>query len=316
MVIIIEIPIGEEGIPFFTYKIHLIRTVVFFLRPIQSIFRLSFKSVEMISKIVTRKTLSEHLYKLEIKPSGAFNTPKPGQYIILRTMPDGATITLPVIKTDSSRETLTVIASWIPEKLIALLDPCLSGIQIDMEGPFGQPFRIEKFGSVLCVANQESMIPLYPVLTALRAAGNQITCLITGAIDNDQILEHEIRNISDDFISSAGGNSRRSSQVLEQTLRTRKYDQVFAIGSAKTIRETCTVCTVTGTPVQAMLFLNEKTQNGLHGIFRVSICGNTRALCVDGYNFNAYYTSFEEMVKRFECEDSELNISNKGNIPV
>ena len=269
----------------------------------------------MISKIITRKILCDNLFKLEIKPSETFITPQPGQYIILRVLPDGAAITLPVIKTDSSRETLTVLVSSIPETLTALVNPCLSGIQIDMEGPFGQPFRIEKFGAVLCVVNQESMISLYPVLAALRAAGNQITCMLTGANGVDQILENEIRNLSDHFINT-DGNPRRSSQILEQTLRTQKYDQVFAIGSAKTIRETCMVCTATNTIAQAMLFLDEKTQKGLHGIYRVSICGNARALCVDGYNFNAYYTSFEEMVKRFGSEVSEFHVSNKVNTPV
>jgi ferredoxin--NADP+ reductase len=269
----------------------------------------------MIIKIITRKILSENLIKLEIKPSGTVIVPQPGQYIILRVLPDGAAITLPVIKADSSRETLTVLASSIPETLTALVNPCLSGAQVDMEGPFGQPFQIENFGTVLCVVNQESMIPLYPVLVALRAAGNQITCMLTGATSDDRILENEIRNISDHFINTEG-NPRRSSQILEQTLRSQKYDQVFTIGSPKTIRETFTVCTGTSIAIQAMLFLNEKTQKGLHGIFRVCTCGNARALCVDGYNFNAYYPSFEEMVKRFGSEVSELHVSNKTNIPV
>ena len=186
----------------------------------------------MISKIIARKILSDSLIKLEIKPSGSFITSQPGQYIILKVLPDGAAITLPVIKTDSSRETLTVLASSIPETLTALVNPCLSGIQIDMEGPFGQPFRIEKFGAVLCVADQESMISLYPVLAALRAAGNQITCMLTGTGGDDQILENEIRNLLDHFINT-DGNPRRSSQILEQTLRTQKYDQVFAIVQQK-----------------------------------------------------------------------------------
>jgi NAD(P)H-flavin reductase len=305
-----ELTIGKGGVPFFTYKIHVIRTTIFFVILIKSIFRFSFKSVQMICKIITRKKLSENLYKLEIKPSGIFIAPKPGQYIILRAVPDGSAITLPVIKADSSREVLTVLVPSIPEKLSALVNPCSPDIQIDLEGPFGQPFQIEKFGVVLCVVNQESLIPLYPVLTALRAAGNQITCILAGASGNDQILENEIRNVSDNFINTEE-NSPRSSLVLGQTLRTQKYDQVFVIGSAKTIRETCNVSKATGTTTQAMLFLNEKTRKGLHGIYRVSICGNARAICVDGYNFNAYYTGFEEMVNRFGSEDSEFHALNK-----
>jgi len=273
----------------------------------------------MTSKIVSRKNLSEQLYKLEIKPSGTFNTFNPGQYVILRTT-NGAAITLPIVKTDVSRETLTVIAPSIPEKLSALLNPCPTHIELELEGPFGEPFRIEKFGSVLCVANQESLIPLYPVLVALRAAGNQVTCLLTETASDDLFLENELRNISDNFISNTENTPRRASQLMEQTLRRQKYDQVLAIGSAKTIREICTVCTTTSTPVQAMLYLNEQNLKGRHGIFRVSICANTRALCVDGYNFNAYYMSFEELVKRFGNENNEVprtfNVSGKTNVPV
>jgi len=272
----------------------------------------------MTSKIVSRKNLSDQLYKLEIKASGAFSTFKPGQYVILRTTTSAA-ITLPIVKTNTTRETLTVIAPSIPEKLSALLNPCPTHIELELEGPFGEPFRIEKFGSVLCVANQESIIPLYPVIVALRAAGNQVTCLLTET-SGDQFLENELRNISENFISNTENTPRRASQLMEQSLRRQKYDQVFAIGSAKTIREICTICTTTSTPVQAMLYLNEQNQEGRHGIFRVSICENTRSLCVDGYNFNAYYASFEELVKRFGNEEKEAsgtrNVSGKTNVPV
>ncbi len=273
----------------------------------------------MTTKIVSRKNLSESLYKLEIKPSGTFNTFNPGQYVILRTT-NGAAITLPIVKADASRETLTVIAPSIPEKLSALLNPCPTHVELELEGPFGEPFRIEHFGTVLCVVNPESMIPLYPVLAALRAAGNHITCLLAGTADDDQFLENELRNNSDVFICTSNQDSRRAQQVLGQTLGGRKYDQIYVLGSAKTIRETCTIYTATATQVQAMLYLNEQNQQGQHGIFRVTICANTRAVCVDGYNFNAYYISFEELVKRFENESNKvlhtLCVSEKTNVPV
>jgi glutamate synthase (NADPH/NADH) small chain len=272
----------------------------------------------MTSKIVSRKNLSEQLYKLEIKPSGIFSTYKPGQYIILRTT-NGAALTLPIVKTDTGRETLTVITPSIPENMAALLNPCPAHIELELEGPFGEPFHIDKFGSVLCIANPESRIPLYPVLVALKAAGNQVTCLQTEAASDDLFLENELRNISENFISNTENTPRRASQLMEQTLRQQKYDQVLAIGSAKIIREACTVCTTTSTPFQAMLYLNEQNLKGQHGIFRVSICGNTRALCVDGYNFNAYYANSDELVKRFSSDENEalrtINAQAKTNVP-
>lgn len=269
----------------------------------------------MSVKIILRKKLSDQLFKIEIKPSGTFIPAAPGQYVILRMQPGGEAITLPVVKTDWSRETLTVIVSAVSEKISPLLNPCHSDIQIDMEGPYGQAFTTENFGSVLCVANFDNLIPLYPVLAALKAAGNQMTCLLAGTPDNDPFLENEIRLLANNWINN-DGNPRRTTQLIEQTLRTQKYDQVFVIGPATTIRETCTVCTATKNPVQAMLFLNEKNQLGQHGIYRVSVCGNARALCVDGYNFNAYYASFEEMVKRFGGSEAELQFQKKINMAI
>lgn len=269
----------------------------------------------MTIKIISKKNLSDQLLKLEIKQSGGFGPIKPGQYILLQFLTEDAAITLPVIKTDPGRETITLLTTSVSDKINALLNPCVTGVQIALEGPFGQPFQIENFGTVLCIANFQSVVALYPVLTALKAAGNHTTCHLTGTSVGDSVLESEISNLSDSWINS-DENPRRASQILEQTLRTQKYDQVIAIGPAKTIREACTVATATKTPIQAMLYLNEKNQNGQHGIFRVSVCGNTRALCVDGYNFNAYYTSYEEMLKRFGCELAEIETMSKINIPV
>lgn len=269
----------------------------------------------MTIKIISKKNLSDQLIRLEIKQSGGFDAVKPGQYVLLRFVAEETAITLPVIKTEPLRETITLMAASVSDKINSLWNPCVTGIQIALEGPFGQPFQIENFGTVLCIANHQSMVPLYPVLTALKAAGNHITCLLTSIPEGDSVLENEIRNLSDSWINS-DENPRRASQILEQTLRIQKYDQVIAIGPAKTIREACTISTTTKTPIQAMLYLNEKNQKGQHGIFRVSVCGNTRALCVDGYNFNAYYTSYEEMLKRFGCERAEIETQRNINIPV
>lgn len=264
----------------------------------------------MISQIVTRKSLSEQLVKLEIRIPENWDKPQPGQYLILRIHSDEEGITLPVVKVDFSRETLTVIASSLPERFSLLSNPYVSGNQVNLGGPFGQAFRIEKYGSVLCVTDQEGIIPTYPVLSALRAAGNHVTTLLTEPTRNESAIENEIRNISDDVIN--GNHSIR--QTIERILITRKMNQIFVIGSAQTIRETCSAFRACNALVQAMLFLNEQNQRGLHGIFRVSICGSSRSICVDGHNFNAYYTDFDELVRRFENSGTSISKPSKEKL--
>ena len=259
----------------------------------------------MRSKIVSRKDLSEQFCRLEIKTSGAFSFLQPGQYIILRMKSDGAGITLPVVKVDSGRETLTVITSFIPEELTALRNPCASGNDVELEGPFGQSFQVENYGSVLCISDRDGAISLLPVLSALKANGNHILSLLTGPVSKDQIIGNEIRNISDDFVELTDATSGEISRLVEQNLRMRKIDHVFVIGSAQTIRDAHSVYTVSNTPVQTMLYLGDQTRNGQHGIFRVSVCGNARSLCVDGYNFNAYYTNFDELIRRLGDHEAQ-----------
>jgi NAD(P)H-flavin reductase len=249
-----------------------------------------------MSKIVNIKNLSEQLCLLEIKLSGTIDNPLPGQYIVLHSNPTDTGIALPVLKTNSSRETISVMLTSDAERQEELKS---TESKLWLEGPFGKPFQTGQFGSVLCVSGLESMIPIYPVLAALRASGNHISYILTGSAGQDLILENEIRTISDNFISRDAACPRRTSQMMQQALSSRKFDQVFVIGSAQTIRDAFTVRTVSNIPVQAMLYLKGEAQKSLHGIFRVNVCANASALCVDGHNFNAFYAGFDDLVRRF-----------------
>ncbi len=253
----------------------------------------------MISKIITRKPLSDQLYQMEIKPFGTFVNAQPGQYFILRKKPNGTGICLPVIKTDPSRETLTLIAESLPGELAALRNPCSSGNEIELEGPFGQAFQIEKFGSVVCVTDQAGLLALYPVLKALHQAKNQVSIILSGIEEIEPIIEPEIRSLCDELILIGASPGRKTTYQLERVMMSRKIDQVFVAGSAEIIRDAISVCTVTKTPVQALLCIESENTSGKHGYFRVSVCGNSRSLCVDGYNFNAYYPGFDELIRRF-----------------
>lgn len=266
----------------------------------------------MTAKIISRKTLSDQLVKLEIKTSDSSVSALPGQYVILRSLTGKGAVTLPVIKIDAARETLT-LAVPSSEYTEALVNTAIADGLVDLEGPFGQPFRVEPFGSVLCVASYNCMIPLLPLIQALRAAGNKITCLLTQNDCSEPVLESEIRKYVDQWIPGEE-NPRRSSQHLEQTMRMQKYDQVFAIGHTKTIREATTISTATRTSIQAMLFLNSWNMAGKHGIFRVNACCKNHIICVDGYNFNAHYTNFDDVAKRFGCEEPQSKTAEKAEM--
>lgn len=272
-----------------------------------------------MNKIIAKKNLSEDLVKFEIS-----NEIKIGQYIILTIEKNETGIPFAVVKTDSEKETITVIVYAIDDYTRRLAELNSGNEIFRIDGPFGYPAQIENFGTVLCIGRGSGIVPLLPILISLRAAGNDIITILSAQTRAGIIHEKEIKAISDEVITiTDDGNSGAKGsvcQVIGQILRNNKINQVFVIGSATTIKSTCSHTTKYDIPTQAILYLNKSDQKSGHGIFRVSICGTVKAVCVDGYNFNAYYPNFEEMIRRFGSGDfemhSSINRTIEASIPV
>ena len=108
-------------------------------------------------------------------------------------------------------------------------------------------------------------------------------------------------------------------QAIIQAMKTTRPEQVFVIGPATTIKVAYAHTTKSNIPTQATLYLDRSNKNSGHGIFKVSACGNAKSICVDGFNFNAWYANFEEMVKRCGREEEmgcKVNSVPEVNIPV
>jgi NAD(P)H-flavin reductase len=205
-----------------------------------------------------------------------------------------------------------------------LTDLIVGSTLFGIEGPFGYPALIENFGTVLCVGRGSGIIALLPVLNSLRVAGNRILTILSARSKDEILLQDEIKAISDEVITitdeGSCGEKISICQAVGQVVRNNRISQVFVIGTAKTIKETCSHATKNNIRVQAILHIGRTVEHGAHGIFRVSSCGSGRSVCVDGFSFNAYYLNFEEMIKRFGSEEfdmtGKLRVPNKENIPV
>jgi NAD(P)H-flavin reductase len=165
---------------------------------------------------------------------------------------------------------------------------------------------------------------LYPILASLRASGNRIVSVLSAQTKDRIIFETEIRAISDEVIiltdDGSYGEKDPFCHVVGKVLRNNRFDQVYTVGCAKTVKETFALTQKYNTPTQAILHLGKSGENRLTGIFNVNICGSAKSVCVDGLNFNAYYQNLEEMARRFGNESFETlskpNVTNKVNIPV
>ena len=275
-----------------------------------------------MNKIIAKKTISDDVLKFEIRTPIASNDIKPGRYILLIVEKDEPGIPVAVVKTNLEKETVSVLvyAADTYSRRLADLNP---GNEIyGITGPFGYQLPTENFGTVLCVSHGPGIVMLFPVLASLHAAGSRIITILSAQTPEGILLQSEINAVSDEVISitdnESSGEKGSVCQSIIQTLRTNKIDQVFVIGSATMIKNTCVHAIKHNIPTQAILYINKTAIRTGHGIYKVSVSGTSRAVCVDGFDFNAWYPNLEEMIKRFGHEEDfpckTIGI-NEVNIP-
>ena len=268
-----------------------------------------------MNRIVSKRSISEGLVKFEIKAPIAIKNIQTGQYIIIRIEGNKPGIPLTIVKNDVDKDTFTVIVSVTDEATRQFAKLHEGNSNIEIEGPFGYPAKIENFGTVLCVGQGPGIIALLPVLASLRSAGNRIVTVLSAHSKEGIVLHNEINALSDELITitddGSFGEKSTVCQALGQVVQNNRINQVFVIGSAKAIKETCSHASKNNIPGQTALYLERTFESGAHVIFRVSICGSGRAVCVDGFNFNAWFPNFEEMIKRFGNGDPGIKAGQR-----
>jgi len=260
-----------------------------------------------MNKIIAKKNISENLVKFEIRTVIALNDIKTGQYVLLTVEKNELGIPVAVVKTDPEKEIVTVMV-YANDHYNRQLAELNSGSELfAIDGPYGYPVPIENFGTVLCIGRGPGIVLLLPVLTSLHVAGNRIITILSAQTKEGIILENEINAVSDELIkiTNDGSCGEKGSicQTITQIMKPNKINEVVAFGSATTIKVVRAHTTKYNIPAHTVLCLNKTGQNTGHGIFKVSICGTGMEICVDGFNFNAWYPNFDEMIKRFGHEE-------------
>ena len=106
--------------------------------------------------------------------------------------------------------------------------------------------HIERFGPVVCIGGGVGIAPCYPIVCAMKAAGNRVTTIISARSKDLLILEDEMRALcdelkvaTDDGWYGVHGWSRRDRQADDG--RKEKIDLVIAVGPVSMMRAVCQV---------------------------------------------------------------------------
>ncbi len=132
-----------------------------------------------MNRIVEKKQLSELVYMMKIEAPLIAESRKAGQFVILQVDADwGERIPLTIADADPVAGTVTIAFQPVGYSTKLLATKNVGDYLPAFLGPLGNPSEIENFGRVVCVGGGFGTAPLYPIVKALKEAGNRVTVIL------------------------------------------------------------------------------------------------------------------------------------------
>lgn len=254
-------------------------------------------------RIVSKRQLSEEVFRMEIEAPLVARERKAGQFVIVQYDEEySERIPLTIADADPVRGTVTLIFQTVGASThrLALKEP---GDEIVLLGPLGNPTHIERFGWAVCVGGGIGLAPLYPIVVALKEAGNKVT-VISGARTKELlVMQDEMDAAADENIvvtddGSAGRKALVTVPLGELCGHTPPPDIVVAIGPPIMMKFCAETTRPFGVKTLASLNTIMIDGTGMCGGCRVSVGGKTKFVCVDGPEFDAHEVDWAQMMTR------------------
>jgi ferredoxin--NADP+ reductase len=170
-------------------------------------------------------------------------------------------------------------------------------------GPLGLPSEVKKYGTVVCVGGGVGIAPLYPIVKALREAGNYVISILGAKTKDLLILEKEISSFSNEFFIATDDGSKGHkgfvSDVLKQVIDKKgKIDMVMAIGPIIMMKVVSDLTKKYA--IKTFVSLNPIMVDGtgMCGGCRVFVDGKTKFACVDGPEFDGHKVDYDNLMLR------------------
>ena len=253
-------------------------------------------------KVLTKTVLAPRIVRLVVEAPAIAAKAQPGHFVVVRLSERSERIPLTIADFDRAKGTITLIIQEVG-KSTALINRMEAGDSfLDILGPLGTPYPIEKIGTVVGVAGGLGAAPLYPKVKALYEAGNKVIVILGAQRQELLILMDELKAVSHEFIVTTDDGSYGIkglvTEPLRQVLEREKVDEVIAIGPVP-MMDACVKVTKERN-IKTVVSLNAIMVDGtgMCGGCRVTVGGESKFCCVDGPAFDGLKVDFAELRQR------------------
>jgi len=255
-------------------------------------------------EILKIEEIAKETYMVKVKAPLIAKKFKPGHFVIVRVHEKGERIPLTIVEADEREGNITLIFKVVGKTTLMLSKMSSGDPLADIVGPLGNPSEIAKFGNVICIGGGVGIAPIYPIVKALKNAGNYVITII-GARSSDYLfLEKELSEISDEFYIATDDGSKGFkgfvTDILKSILEKRgdQINRVIVIGPTIMMKIAAEITRPFKIKTIASLNPIMVDGTGMCGACRVKVAGEIKFACVHGPEFDAHEVDFDELINR------------------
>jgi ferredoxin--NADP+ reductase len=269
-----------------------------------------------MNEIKTKREIGPDVFRMDVATPKLARKAKAGQFVILRVSEDGERFPLTIADSDPAAGTITLIFQVVGKSTLLLAHMKEGDAILDLVGPLGLATEIERYGQVLCIGGGIGIAPLYPIVKALKQAGNTVIAILGARSKNLLIMEGEFRAVADEVhIATDDGTYGRKGFVTDVisdlVAKGMKFNKAWAIGPVPMMRNVSKLTAQLGLPTFVSLNPIMVDGTGMCGGCRVIVGGQVKFACVDGPEFHGDQVDFDSLSRRLgtyrtkEREDHE-----------
>lgn len=265
-------------------------------------------------KILSKSAFAANEFDIWIDAPQIARNGRAGQFCVLRVNETGERIPLTVAEYDREGGRIRMIFQTVGKTTTALGRLNAGDCIHDILGPLGTPSEVKKYGTVLMIGGGVGIAALFPIIKALKEAGNKVITILGGRTKDLVIMMDECAKYSDELIVTTDDGSYGVKGVVTTAMdmlaqRGEKIDYCWAIGpsimmkfAALKAKELQIPCWVSLNPIMV-------DGTGMCGCCRVTVNDKIRFACVDGPEFDGWGVNWNEFMTRLRQYKDEEKIS-------
>ncbi len=254
-------------------------------------------------RVIDSRMIVPNVHLLTFEAPAVAHQVRPGQFVIVRPGEESERIPLSISDWDIAHNTITVSLLNVG-KTTGEIASLRAGMSIPtLVGPLGNPTEIKEYGTVLCVGGCYGIGSIYPIVRALKEAGNKVIALLEARSSYLFYWEKRFEEIADrvlyitrDGTKGLRGHAGRLPEII-QTLD-EPVHRIIINGCTFLLKRGSDASRPLSIPTVVSLNPIMIDGTGMCGVCRVTVGSATRFACVHGPDFDGHQVNWGELLQR------------------